>query len=107
MEMNEILLSDYGEASSTPSPVNRMMAHFATDFRDGVDINLGVGYVNEKTIPSEQIRQALGEVLARPKEYRQSLNYGKAAGSDNLINSIRRYLIDNRVLDSLGAREGH
>lgn len=97
MEMNEILLSDYGEASSTPSPVNPMMAHFSTNFRDGVDINLGVGYVNEKTIPSDQIRQALGEVLAQPKKYRQSLNYGPAAGSDNLINSIRRYLIDNGV----------
>lgn len=95
--MYDIDLSQYGKASSVPSPVNRMMGDFASDFRDGVDINLGVGYVNENTIPAEQIKVALGEVLSRPETYRQSLNYGGPGGSDNLIAAIRRFLIDNRV----------
>jgi len=93
--MEEIGLSQYGRSSSVPSPVNRMMADFAADFRDGVDINLGVGYVNERTIPAEQIQRALGEVIADPGKYRLSLNYGGPVGSANLIASVRRFLVDN------------
>ena len=80
-----------------PSPVNRLMTDFAVGFRDGHDINLGVGYVNEQTIPHQQIQLACKAVLARPKKYRASLNYGGAQGSPNLIASLRRFHIENRI----------
>ncbi|MDP6542387.1 MAG: pyridoxal phosphate-dependent aminotransferase [Phycisphaerae bacterium] len=95
--MNDIPLSSYGLASSTPAPVNRMMASFASDFRDGVDINLGVGYVNEDTIPADHFRIAFEEVLDKTDTYRQTLNYGGPTGSPVLIDSIRCFLIDNAV----------
>ena len=97
MHLQDILLSKYGKASSTPSPVNRMMTAFAVDFRDDCDINLGVGYVNEKTIPRKLIEFACREVLAHPEKYRAVLNYGGSQGSPNLIESIRRFYIENRI----------
>jgi 2-aminoadipate transaminase len=74
-----------------------MMAEFSVDFREHVDINLGVGYVNEKTIPSQTIHRALAEVIARADQYRRAFNYGNSAGSENLIRSIRDYLVRHSV----------
>ena len=97
MKIRDVLLSEYGKASSVPSAVNRLMTDFAVGFRDKCDINLGVGYVNEQTIPHQQIQRACEKVLAHPKKYRASLNYGGAQGSPNLIESLRRFHIENRI----------
>lgn len=97
MKICDVLLSEYGKASSIPSPVNRLMTDFAVGFRDGRDINLGVGYVNERTIPHEQIQLACEKVLAHPEKYRAALNYGGAQGSPNLIASLRRFHIENKI----------
>ena len=97
MKIRDVLLSKYGKASSIPSPVNQLMTDFAVGFRDGCDINLGVGYVNERTIPHQQIQLACEKVLAHPEKYRASLNYGGAQGSPNLIESLRRFHIENQI----------
>ena len=91
----QIRLSNYGHASSTPSPVNRMMAEFAHTFRDGIDINLGVGYVNENTIPTQRFTEALQAVAANPVKYRQAFNYGGASGCPNLLAALRNFIGEN------------
>jgi 2-aminoadipate transaminase len=91
MDWQEPPFSAYGRASQTPSPVGRMMAEFASDFRDERDVNLGVGYVNENTIPRRLIAEAMEHVLARPQQYDKPLNYGAPQGSRTLIDSIRRF----------------
>ena len=88
-------LSTFGINSRRPSPVNEMTGSFASDFREGYDINLGVGYVNDETIPGEMIRRALSEVLADPKQYRNALNYGSAEGSPSLRSALRHYYLNN------------
>ncbi|MEP0844973.1 MAG: aminotransferase class I/II-fold pyridoxal phosphate-dependent enzyme, partial [Phycisphaerae bacterium] len=95
--MDEIELSEYGQKSTSPSPINRLMTEFASGFRDGVDVNLGGGYINEQTMPREQIAAALGRVLREPRRYRQPLNYGGPAGSANLLAAIRRFLLERGV----------
>ncbi len=93
----QIVLSEYGCRSQTPSPVNRMMSSFAADFREGVDVNLGVGYVNENTIPRALIQKALAEVIAHPQRYKSPLNYGGPKGSPTLLESLRRFHVERRV----------
>ena len=93
MAIKEPPFSDYGRASLTPSPVRRMMAQFASDFRDGVDVNLGVGYVNENTIPRHLIVEAVQAVLEGPRRYDKPLNYGASKGYKALLDSIRRYIV--------------
>lgn len=93
----DVKLSRYGSVSTRPSPVNRMMAGFARDFRDGVDINLGVGYVNEKTIPVAFLSEAMQAVSCDGVTYRQAFNYGSPEGSANLIQSLRGFLTRMRI----------
>jgi 2-aminoadipate transaminase len=97
MPLDEYSFSRYGACSVAPSPVNRMMASFAADFRDGYDINLGVGYVNERTIPRNLIGEALDAVIQDPTTYRAAFNYGNPEGSANCIESIRRFLVKEAV----------
>ena len=97
MLSDEFPFSSYGASSVAPSPVNRMMAAFAADFRDGYDINLGVGYVNEQTIPRDLIGESLQAVINNPKTYRAAFNYGNPEGSANCIESIKRFLVREKV----------
>jgi len=73
------------------------MASFAQGFRDAIDINVGVGYVNEKTIPLEWLNEAMQAVVADGIKYRQAFNYGGPEGSPNLIGSLRRFLGGRRI----------
>ncbi len=82
----------YGMGSLSPSPVNRFMAQFSADFRQNTDINLGVGYVNEATIPKSEIQSITKNLFDTPDEFPLFMNYGAAKGDDGLIASIRRYL---------------
>ncbi|MBN1116299.1 MAG: PLP-dependent aminotransferase family protein [Bacteroidales bacterium] len=86
-------LSKLGINSTTPSAVNQLTTEFAEDFREGTDINLGVGYVNDKTIPADAILQAFQHIIKQPEKYRNALNYGGSEGSPNLRRSIKNYYL--------------
>jgi DNA-binding transcriptional MocR family regulator len=74
-----------------------MMADVAATFRVGKDINLGVGYVNEATIPRKLILEALQAIINNPDKYKLALNYGGPHGSSNLISALKNYYINNRI----------
>ena len=71
---SDTVLTAYGRASLQPALVNQMMADCAGDFRDDIDINLGIGYVNERTIPNAGIAETLNAVLRRRRKCRAALD---------------------------------
>ena len=77
--MIDFSLSEYAALSLKQSPVNKMTASFSKEFRPGIDINLGVGYVNDQTIPQQEIARCLDSVLHSPQKYKSPLNYGAGA----------------------------
>ncbi|MBN2487191.1 MAG: aminotransferase class I/II-fold pyridoxal phosphate-dependent enzyme [Bacteroidales bacterium] len=93
----DYLYSPLGHKSIKPSAVNDLTAGFATGFRENTDINLGVGYVNDKTIPVEAIRKAYDYIMCHPQKYRNALNYGSAEGSPNLRQSVYNYYCSNKL----------
>jgi 2-aminoadipate transaminase len=84
--------SSYGSNLLDIAPVSRLMASFARDFRPNVDINVGVGYVNEDTLPYKALVEATQIVVDSPNTYRSSLNYGDPAGSQQLRTAIMSML---------------
>ncbi len=102
--IKDIELSEFATKSLIPSPVAKMTGEFAKTFRDGIDINLGVGYVNEETMPNEEVIDAIQYVCTHPQDHRMPLNYGGPEGSPNLIGAIKRFmgrrdpgLLENRL----------
>ncbi len=90
----ENIFSEYGRKSFKPSPVNQMMSEFAKDFRPGFDINLGVGYVNEDTIPYEKFAEITAQIVRKENRPSHLLNYGGPEGSARLIKAIQDFYCD-------------
>ena len=86
-----IRFSPYGKASVWPSPVNAMMASAAADFRPDVDLNLGVGYVNDATIPKDLLVEGVATVARDAERHGMAFNYGRPAGSTNLVEALQGY----------------
>ncbi len=95
--------SSYGNNLLDVAPVSRLMASFARDFRPDVDINVGVGYVNEATLPYEALVKATRIVVESPNIYRSSLNYGDPAGSQQLRAAIMNMLVSEALPDDVDA----
>ncbi len=89
----DVRLSEYGESCALPSPVSQLMQDFSRGFRAGVDVNLGVGYVNEATIPAEKIAAAFQYVASHPNEHPHAFNYGESKGSQRLDGALRRFFL--------------
>lgn len=89
--ITDVRLSDYGRSCARPSPVSQLMQEFSRGFRVGVDINLGVGYVNEATIPARQIAAAFEYVASHPDQHPHAFNYGESKGSQRLDAALRRF----------------
>jgi 2-aminoadipate transaminase len=92
-----ISFSSYGNNLLEVAPVSRLMASFARDFRPDVDINVGVGYVNEATLPYNALVEATRIVVDSPNIFRSSLNYGDPAGSHQLRTAIRNMLTSQAI----------
>ncbi len=97
MNKLEYALSPLALKSIKPSFINKMTADFAVDFRENTDLNLGIGYVNDRTIPTEEIGKAYQYVMSHPEKYRNALNYGGAEGSPNLTKSIKDFYKRNKI----------
>lgn len=95
--------SAYGNNLLDVAPVSRLMASFARDFRPNIDINVGVGYVNEATLPYEALVEATRVVVDSPNNYRSSLNYGDPAGTYQLRAAIMKMLASEALPDDLAA----
>lgn len=89
--------SQYASSSVLPSPVNIMMSEMASSFRPELDINLGAGYVNERTIPREIIKEALDGVISNPLKYKHPFNYGGSKGTSNLRESILNFYLNKNI----------
>lgn len=104
-----VRLSDYGKSCSQPSPVSQLMQDFSRGFRVGVDVNLGVGYVNEDTIPAQTIAEAFHHVATHPEQYPHAFNYGESKGSQRLDGALRRFFVRHSLggytQESLSKRE--
>ncbi len=95
--IEDFRLSEYGRACSRPSPVSQLMREFSRGFRVGVDVNLGVGYVNEDTIPAAAIAAAFTHVATHQDEYPHALNYGESKGSQRLEAALRRFFLRHEL----------
>jgi 2-aminoadipate transaminase len=89
--------SSYGDKLTVKAPVSVLMASFARDFRPGVDINVGVGYVNEETLPYHAVIEATQKVLSSPEQFHSTLNYGDPAGTRQLRKAIHEMLVQDAI----------